>query len=69
MESTAQYWKLVWQELEGACELFLARHTPVGASRSQAGFCRCRALAETARGPKPNSLSRPTSAMTTILHP
>ena len=25
MESTAQYWKLVWQELEGACELFLAQ--------------------------------------------
>ena len=24
MESTAQYWKPVWQELEGACELFLA---------------------------------------------
>ena len=25
MESTAQYWKPVWQELEGACELFLAQ--------------------------------------------
>lgn len=24
MESTAQYWKPVWQELEGRCELFLA---------------------------------------------
>ena len=25
MESTAQYWKPVWQELEGHCELFLAQ--------------------------------------------
>ncbi len=25
MESTAQYWKPVWQELEGACELYLAQ--------------------------------------------
>jgi transposase len=25
MESTAQYWKPVWQELEGSCELFLAQ--------------------------------------------
>jgi hypothetical protein len=25
MESTAQYWKPVWQELEGQCELFLAQ--------------------------------------------
>jgi transposase len=25
MESTAQYWKPVWQQLEGHCELFLAQ--------------------------------------------
>src|SRR5258708_5732369 len=25
MESTAQYWKPVWQELEGKCELYLAQ--------------------------------------------
>jgi len=25
MESTAQYWKPVWQELEGHCELALAQ--------------------------------------------
>jgi transposase len=25
MESTAQYWKPVWQQLEGGCELFLAQ--------------------------------------------
>jgi transposase len=25
MESTAQYWKPVWQELEGQCELYLAQ--------------------------------------------
>jgi transposase len=25
MESTAQYWKPVWQELEGSCQLFLAQ--------------------------------------------
>jgi len=25
MESTAQYWKPVWQELEGGCALFLAQ--------------------------------------------
>jgi len=25
MESTAQYWKPVWQELEGSCKLFLAQ--------------------------------------------
>lgn len=31
MESTAQYWKPVCQELEGHCELFLAQ--PFGASQ------------------------------------
>src|SRR5258708_14073053 len=25
MESTAQYWKPVWQELEGKCELYFAQ--------------------------------------------
>jgi hypothetical protein len=25
MESTAQYWKPVWQQLEGQCELYLAQ--------------------------------------------
>ena len=32
MESTAQYWKPVWQGLEGTCELFLAR-APRGRKR------------------------------------
>jgi len=35
MESTAQYWKPVWQELEAACELFLAQAYSNRASRSQ----------------------------------
>jgi hypothetical protein len=29
MESTAQYWKPVWQQLEGQCELYLRRRTPI----------------------------------------
>jgi hypothetical protein len=37
MESTAQYWKPVWQELEGQCELFLAQAQSNRAPRGRKG--------------------------------
>ena len=37
MESTAQYWKPVWHELEGQCELFLAQAQSNRAPRGRKG--------------------------------
>src|SRR5438445_10998092 len=44
MESTAQYWKRVWQALEGSCKLFLAKAFSNTAPRG-----RTRALADAER--------------------
>src|SRR5215471_11702889 len=49
MESTAQYWKPVWQQLEGRYRLQLAQ-AQSGAARPETGFRRCRAPATTLRG-------------------
>src|SRR3982751_2914928 len=35
MESTAQYWRPVWRELEGQCELHLAQTQPTRATRGR----------------------------------
>ena len=50
MESTAQYGKPAWQQLEGHCDLRLGQaYSNRAPARAQARFCRRRAALATAR--------------------
>ena len=69
MESTAQYWKPVWQELEGSCDLFLAQAFSNRAPRGRkAGLRRRRALAAASCGRRADRQFRAQPRTTAMAH-